>query len=536
MSEEGSGQDYGALDDGDQDRHLRKSVPAEIRMALNGESEEQMQHAQAIKDAGGVSLNPEDGNDTSRDQDWELDESCSARASDTYIKVTSVIWLAPKFIVLLVPTLILHILPVLIVAFYGMTLRTGTERAKRSCYFYLVFFVAAIFSLPVIPLVVISLTYDYVGYYIFSVAYCAFTCRWANLRESLRKIQPYRNGPSFILKAPDLFIAVMGQLGRQTICETIYMVSMMWLLMPWLKYYVCCNPWLHDLDHRLCQQISTKLDDCGTLDNVAARARNIISRALQPPETARRLDSWSFVPHYPYPPPNRRWALGLQAGGGKYPVKFTLIVHTTHALYNAGGSTEQFVLSNSCAKPVYRVMLWYSNPFHFLTGWVEASLSTGLPSQPDKHHGGEHPMWLVTSRTPLVSGRDSMTGSGFIDAFFDYWLPVFVFELRYSHFADQYRREGRADWHEAAMKLAHDKYQEVHSQDGVSRPMSQIGLGEYRETGKETTFEVFQARERNRICEIEMASLADSGCGGTIRAWQEGPDLHGQLDFGSASS
>jgi hypothetical protein len=123
---------------------------------------------------------------------------------------------------------------------------------------------------------------------------------------------------------------------------------------------------------------------------------------------------------------------GMQAGGAAYPAKFTLLVNVTHADIKAQGSQEQFVLSNSIHRPVYRVMLWYSNPFHFLTGWVEASISTGGISQPGKNLGGEHPMWLVSGKSFLTSHRDSYTGSGMIDWFFDYWLPVFVHEVRYA--------------------------------------------------------------------------------------------------------
>ena len=159
----------------------------------------------------------------------------------------------------------------------------------------------------------------------------------------------------------------------------------------------------------------------------------------------RKVDLWSFVPHYPSPPPGRRYALGLQQGYINPLMQFLLIVHTTHAnsgwecstLFGFGGdddfyilcigihinqavkedevfgncsnlcgswnkyervhnpstenqgkphgflwgsdgnSTEQHVASNSCQLPIYRVILWYNNPYHFLTAWVEASISTG---------------------------------------------------------------------------------------------------------------------------------------------------------------
>ncbi|CAJ1367226.1 unnamed protein product, partial [Effrenium voratum] len=88
--------------------------------------------------------------------------------------------------------------------------------------------------------------------------------------------------------------------------------------------------------------------------------------------------------------------------------------------------------------------------------------------------GGEHPMWLVTAPTPMVSGRKSFLGTGFIDRFFDYWLPVFVHEMRYS----EQRIQGRT--HEEAVEFANSRYQEVHSKDGVSRPIKdKMGLDKY---------------------------------------------------------
>lgn len=310
---------------------------------------------------------------------------------------------------------------------------------------------------------------------------------------SQQKIHPYRNGPGLILHLADFFACVLGQCARQHIGETWYMVSVMWVLMPWLKYYICCNPWIYDLDHRLCQQISTEMADLGDPSECADTCRQIISMAKHPRHIAERVDLWSFVPHYPYPPPYKRWSIGLQAGGSNYPGKFTLIVHTTHAVSEAGGSTEQFVLSNCCKLPIYRVMLWYSNPFHFLTGFVEASVSTGQPSQPGKDSGGEHPMWLVTGHTPLTSGRDSFTGSGMIDAFFDYWLPVFVHEMRRQTFARRYADEEDGD--EKALLVANSKYQEVVSQDGLSAPRATVGRGRYSNRDALTQFQMVSKKQ-----------------------------------------
>lgn len=204
-------------------------------------------------------------------------------------------------------------------------------------------------------------------------------------------------------------------------------------------------------------------------------------------------DYWNFVPHYPYPPPHRRWAIGLQAGGScNTPAKFTLLVHATHAISDAGGSegvksTEQFVLSNSVHSPCYRVMLWYSNPFHFFTGFVEASISNGGDSQPDKFLGGEHPMWLITGKSPFLSGRDSMTGVGMIDSFFDNWLPIFVHECRRLTHLDNQMIVHNKSLEEAlpiALKEADALYQEVKDQDGLSVMKKKIGRDKYDKDGE----------------------------------------------------
>lgn len=114
--------------------------------------------------------------------------------------------------------------------------------------------------------------------------------------------------------------------------------------------------------------------------------------------------------------------------------------------------------------PIYRVMLWYNNPYHFYTGFVEASPSTGLPSQPDKPASGEHPMWLVTGRSPMMlkrrgdKGMVGGVGTSFIDSFFDSWLPEFMHGMRAINFGKPY-----ADAHR----------EEVVSKRGLSRPAAE---------------------------------------------------------------
>ena len=102
-----------------------------------------------------------------------------------------------------------------------------------------------------------------------------------------------------------------------------------------------------------------------------------------------------------------------------------MLSHTTHASSTAGGIKHQFVFSYSAEKPIWRVMLWYTNPYHCFTGFAEVSITHGRPSQEEKVYGIEHPMWIISSHSPMLSKRDSaVLGPGKMDTFFDSFLPV----------------------------------------------------------------------------------------------------------------
>lgn len=90
-------------------------------------------------------------------------------------------------------------------------------------------------------------------------------------------------------------------------------------------------------------------------DAVADAARQIISKCKQTDDMQDRVDRWSFCPHYPYPPPGRRWAVGMQ--GAQI---VAMLTHATHANASAEGIDDQWVYSNSVEKPLWRVMLWYA--------------------------------------------------------------------------------------------------------------------------------------------------------------------------------
>mmetsp|Transcript_9503 Transcript_9503/g.30368 ORF Transcript_9503/g.30368 Transcript_9503/m.30368 type:complete len:440 (+) Transcript_9503:70-1389(+) len=393
--------------------------------------------------------------DTSVDQEWQVDSSLCV--NDAYVLLMCGVWLLLKTVLLVVPLLLTALPPALASRIYAACVATPSERVTGRRRLVLLVLPLA---LPLLLIMLISLVLDFIAYYLISVPF--FVCRCVccpcrvKLCASYAALAPYRGGPYVLWYLPDIFVALVGQTARQGVVESCGKLAFMSIYQPTIKYTISANPLIYNLEERFVQQISTTLNDV-PLDQICATTKRIISRTKQERDLRDTQDGWRFAPHYPYPPDGREWALGLQAGGSSWYGSF-LVTHTTHFppdFADKFAAHPLVVRSNSAALPIYRVMLWYNNPYHFFTGWVEASVSNGQKSQLDKFHGGEHPMWLVTSRSPLLSRRTSWFGPGMIDRFFDYWLPFFVFEVR---------RLTRGE------KAAVDLKEEVISKDGISRP------------------------------------------------------------------
>lgn len=416
------------------------TVDQATRMRLNGETKAQMDWALWQKKNG--------LQDTSVDQPWEIEPTLAG--NDKYVKCCSALYLIPK-VVFFGPLVWMSLLPwMILLRIYGHYMTQGADPCDRSKFgfkFWVLFFGHILFLFPRAGMFAL-LMMDFAMYYVFSVPFscCKASRAKQNKKASHEAIDPFRKGPGWVWS--DIFVCAIGQMNRNGLCEFMKTFTMMILVMPWLKYFVNANPWIYPLEIRYVQQISTTLEDCG-LEQTLWAARRIICRSKQMNDVARRVDKWRFVPHYPYPPPGRRWAHGLQHA------IFNLVTHVTHACVEEQGSTEQFVLANGVISPVWRVMLWYNNPYHFFTGFVEASISSGEPSQLDKRFGGEHPMWIVSSRSFFLSDRHSETGVGMIDHFFDTWLPFFVDEVRTLV---------------RGLEVAKAMHMEVISKDGISRP------------------------------------------------------------------
>lgn len=286
-------------------------------------------------------------------------------------------------------------------------------------------------SLPVQVLALVTLVYSHLIMTIFGSLYLlinsAMHCREPADRflSNLEVIAPYNEGPNLYLHFEDCVAAVAGSVYRQGLFEFTISFANMFIINPWMKYWWTGNIYLEDLGERFITQIGQSLKDVG-VDGFDINARKAISRAKHNPSDRQAIDSYFFAPHYPYPPPGRRYAIGMQ-----HTKSVTTFVHTTHFRSPEVSDEGPIVtLSRSAILPLYRVMLWRNNPYHIYTGYVEANISNGLPSQPEKYLSGEHPMWLVNSRNKLAADRNVSISLGSIDNFFDRFLPQFNHFIR----------------------------------------------------------------------------------------------------------
>ena len=366
-----------------------------------------------------------DNNNTSTDSPWWVNPGVGF--SDVYMVAVVVIFLVPVIIIFWIPLFVLLLSPVLLNRWYiGWIIPEPAEVVPRGslgwkCHCLLQF----ILALPAGLLVVGILLYSNIvmavtgGLYLVVHSILHLRSPTNRLFSNLQVLQPYQNGPSLLWHFEDCVIAVAGSVYRQHFFEFMKSFTNMFFINPWIKYWLTGNIYLEDLGERFLTQIGKALDDMDPAD-IDTHFLKAISRAKHTAPNRDEIDAKTFAPHYPYPPLGKRqYAIGMQ-----FSSSLTNFVHTTH--FRCPYSSENgpvASLSTSAALPVYRVLLWRNNPYHIFTGYVEANISTGWPTQPHKRYGGEHPMWLVNSHNKFAADRNVKWSLGYVDNFFDDLIP-----------------------------------------------------------------------------------------------------------------
>jgi len=225
------------------------AVPAALLRRMNGEHKHTNAHAREIKD----------GVDTTIDQPWEIDPKLAF--NDSYVMLTSYVYLFPKLALLWLPMVILTLPYASLAHCYGSCLPVPTDHVRRGAGFHASLLVARILLIPTFVLGLVSLVLDYVFYYLFGgLFFLLFVRDLKQYRASQKVIAPYRGGT---IVFSDIFVASIGQALRNGTAEHAWSFTTMILVTPWLKFYLNANPLIYPLEERFIQQISTSLKDIG---------------------------------------------------------------------------------------------------------------------------------------------------------------------------------------------------------------------------------------------------------------------------------
>lgn len=208
---------------------------------------------------------------------------------------------------------------------------------------------------------------------VFGAAYCTFdNGGWSRYRRNLSVIKPYCNGPPLYRHFSDCVAAVAGMVYRRGLIEFTSSFSLMFVINPWVKYWITGNIFTSDLKERFVTQVGRRMDDM-TREQVASSFRTYISKAKNMDEHREYISNpLLFCPHFPYPRgKKRKWAVGLEHS------TIACFVHTRHFQTKSSARlsalNEPSCLSRSADIPIYRVVLWRSNPYHIYTGGENAA-------------------------------------------------------------------------------------------------------------------------------------------------------------------
>lgn len=195
---------------------------------------------------------------------------------------------------------------------------------------------------------------------VFGEVYCVMDNGLDRYQRNLQVIRPYCNGPPLYRYFPDCVAAVAGMVYRRGLIEFTSSFALMFIINPWIKYWVCGNIYTSELKERFVTQVGSPLDDM-TPEQVATSFRKYISRTKNREDNRQYIHNVIlFCPHFPFPRgQKRKWAVGLEHS------TIACFVHTIHF---QGNPVKPECFSRSADVPVYRVILWRNNPYHIYTG------------------------------------------------------------------------------------------------------------------------------------------------------------------------
>ena len=194
-----------------------------------------------------------------------------------------------------------------------------------------------------------------------TLLFSILTWRIANVSSNWTTLKDMRQSTGFTWN--DILVSLMGAMYRQGLGEFVFYFPAVVVIVPVLKYLFTCNPFLHNLSAKYINQWTVPLGL--TDDQAVASAVQSISWTAHVEKDRADIDNDRFAAHYPLTPAGRSppSAVGVQFTNS--------IVNFTKTSHNISGTGLR---SHSGKRGIYVVELFFWNPCHMVTGYVEVNV------------------------------------------------------------------------------------------------------------------------------------------------------------------
>lgn len=98
----------------------------------------------------------------------------------------------------------------------------------------------------------------------FGIIYCMWeNDAWSRYQRNLHVIEPYQHGPLLLYYFSDCVAVVAGMVHRRGLLEFTSSFSLMFIIVPWVKYWLTGNVFLSDIGERFVTQIGKEETEVG---------------------------------------------------------------------------------------------------------------------------------------------------------------------------------------------------------------------------------------------------------------------------------
>ncbi|OQR90026.1 hypothetical protein THRCLA_22603 [Thraustotheca clavata] len=277
----------------------------------------------------------------------------------------------------------IYMLPIFIILrIYIAMLSSPKPRIDRGCFFQLFSFILFLICFPLILLVFIYLFLTLIVITLpASIIYSFLSCNICNFCKNMTVLKESRKLGHWSWN--DILVTIIGQINRQGVLKLLLHFPCVCIVVPILKYVFVVNPLLYKLSEKFTNQwtASIPLNDATIVSSLIKS----VSWTIEDDATRFDIRDDDFSANYPFPPANfdhePRPVVGIQVMSI---VNFTYSIHNIHNVN---------VRSTTAKRGIFRVPLYFYNPFHIMTGYVEVNL---------QHQSAlEHPMWCITGNNHL---------------------------------------------------------------------------------------------------------------------------------------